>query len=180
MAVTASSGAMDSSPSSTSLNGLDGINVSLAGMQSGFGQFVGVLLADEKWGQQNIGFVLSVGGVAGLLSQLPGGELLDAELVEAASGRTGRDYGLGQRFRDRTLAKPSGGLCCLGAARADRRGPSAGYRSDQPWLSPPLRSCRTAWTESTARLGRGPDDPPGGGVEPAFCALLKHDSCRLR
>ena len=78
MAVTASSGAMDSSPSSTSLNGLDGINFFLAGMQSGFGPFVAVLLADEKWSQQNIGFVLSVGGVAGLLSQLPGGELLDA------------------------------------------------------------------------------------------------------
>src|SRR5258707_517988 len=72
MAVTASSGAMDSSPSSTSLNGLDGINFFLAGMQSGFGPFVAVLLADEKWSQQNIGFVLSVGGVAGLLSQLPG------------------------------------------------------------------------------------------------------------
>ena len=68
MAVTASSGAMDSSPSSTSLNGLDGINFFLAGMQSGFGPFVAVLLADEKWSQQNIGFVLSVGGVAGLLS----------------------------------------------------------------------------------------------------------------
>jgi predicted MFS family arabinose efflux permease len=37
-----------------------------------------VLLADEKWTQQNIGFVLSVSGLAGLLSQLPGGELLDA------------------------------------------------------------------------------------------------------
>src|SRR5258708_12933304 len=78
MAITASSGAMDSSPSSMSLNGLDGINFFLAGMQSGFGPFVAVLLADEKWSQQNIGFVLSVGGVAGLLSQLPGGELLDA------------------------------------------------------------------------------------------------------
>ena len=78
MAVTASSGAMDSSPSSTSLNGLDGINFFLAGMQSGFGPFVAVLLADEKWSQQNIGFVLSLGGFAGLLSQLPAGELLDA------------------------------------------------------------------------------------------------------
>jgi MFS family permease len=47
-------------------------------MQSGFGPFVAVLLADEKWTLQNIGFVLSVSGLAGLLSQLPGGELLDA------------------------------------------------------------------------------------------------------
>jgi predicted MFS family arabinose efflux permease len=78
MAITAASDTIDLSPSSTSLSGLDGINFFLAGMQAGFGPFVAVLLADEKWTQQNIGFVLSVSGLAGLLSQLPGGELLDA------------------------------------------------------------------------------------------------------
>src|SRR5258705_9371918 len=78
MAVIASPDAIGASPSSTSLNGLDGINFFLGGMQSGFGPFVAVLLADEKWTQQNIGFVLSLGGFAGLLSQLPAGELLDA------------------------------------------------------------------------------------------------------
>jgi MFS family permease len=78
MAITTSSDAIDSSPSSTSLNGLDGVNFFLAGMQSGFGPFVAVFLADEKWTQQNIGLVLSASSLAGLLSQLPGGELLDA------------------------------------------------------------------------------------------------------
>src|SRR5262245_22693268 len=78
MAITAASDAIDLSPSRTSLSGLDGINFFLAGMQAGFGPFIAVLLADEKWTQQNIGFVLSVSGLAGLLSQLPGGELLDA------------------------------------------------------------------------------------------------------
>jgi MFS family permease len=78
MAITTSSDAIDSSPSSTSLNGLDGVNFFLAGMQSGFGPFVAALLADEKWTQQNIGLVLSASSLAGLLSQLPGGELLDA------------------------------------------------------------------------------------------------------
>jgi MFS family permease len=77
MAITSASNAIDLAPSSTSLSGLDGINFFLAGMQAGFGPFVAVLLADEKWTQQNIGYVLSVGGLAGLLSQLPGGELLD-------------------------------------------------------------------------------------------------------
>src|SRR5262249_56220083 len=77
MSITAASDAVDLSPSSSSLNGLDGINFFLAGMQAGFGPFVAVLLADEKWTQQNIGYVLSVSGIAGLLSQLPGGELLD-------------------------------------------------------------------------------------------------------
>src|SRR5499427_1640885 len=78
MAITAASDAIDLSPSSTSLSGLDGVNFFLAGMQAGFGPLVAVLLADEKWSQQNIGYVLSVSGIAGLLSQLPGGELLDA------------------------------------------------------------------------------------------------------
>src|SRR6516164_8522330 len=77
MAITAASDAINLSPSSTSLSGLDGINFFLAGMQAGFGPFVAVLLADENWTQQNIGFVLSISGLAGLLSQLPGGELLD-------------------------------------------------------------------------------------------------------
>ena len=78
MSITAASDAIDLSPSSPSLNGLDGINFFLAGMLAGFGPFVAVLLADEKWTQQNIGYVLSVSGIAGLLSQLPGGELLDS------------------------------------------------------------------------------------------------------
>lgn len=78
MAITAASDTIDLSPSSPSLSGLDGINFFLAGMQAGFGPFVAVLLADENWTQQNIGYVLSVGGIAGLLSQVPGGELLDS------------------------------------------------------------------------------------------------------
>src|SRR6478672_10990384 len=78
MAIAASSDALDISPSDISLTGLDWLNFFLAGMQSGFGPFVAVLLAAEGWTQGNIGFVLSAGGFAGLLSQLPGGELLDA------------------------------------------------------------------------------------------------------
>jgi MFS family permease len=77
MAITAASDTLDVSPSSASLRGLDGINFFLAGMQSGFGPFVAVLLADERWTRENIGYVLSAGALAGLLSQLPGGELLD-------------------------------------------------------------------------------------------------------
>jgi MFS family permease len=77
MAITAPSAALAVSPSDTSLSGLDWLNFFLAGMQSGFGPFVAVMLAVGGWSQENIGFVLSVGGFAGLLSQLPGGELLD-------------------------------------------------------------------------------------------------------
>src|SRR5258707_8734967 len=66
------------SPSFASLRGLDGVNLFLAGALSGFGPYVAVYLAEQKWTQQSIGFVLTAGGFAGLLSQLPGGALLDA------------------------------------------------------------------------------------------------------
>lgn len=67
----------DLSPSTASLHGLDGVNLFLAGTLAGFGPYVAVYLADQKWTQDRIGFVLSAGALAGLLSQVPGGELLD-------------------------------------------------------------------------------------------------------
>jgi MFS family permease len=70
--------ALAPSPSVASLRGLDGVNLFLAGALSGFGPYVAVYLAEQKWTQQSIGFVLTAGGFAGLLSQLPGGALLDA------------------------------------------------------------------------------------------------------
>jgi len=70
--------AIEQSPSGTSLRGLDAVNLFLAGALSGFGPYVAVFLAEQKWTQQNIGFVLTAAGFAGLLSQLPGGALLDA------------------------------------------------------------------------------------------------------
>jgi MFS family permease len=66
------------SPSAASLRGLDGVNLFLAGVLSGFGPYVATYLAERNWTQQSIGFVLTAGGFAGLLSQLPGGALLDA------------------------------------------------------------------------------------------------------
>ena len=66
------------SPSVASLRGLDGVNLFLAGALSGFGPYVAAYLAEQKWTPQSIGFVLTAGGFAGLLSQLPGGALLDA------------------------------------------------------------------------------------------------------
>jgi MFS family permease len=60
------------------LRGLDEANLLLAGILSGFGPYVAAFLAEQNWTQQNIGFVLTAGGFAGLLSQLPGGALLDA------------------------------------------------------------------------------------------------------
>ena len=69
--------AAESSPSRASLTGLDGINFFNAAMLAGFGPYVAVYLAEQKWTQENIGFVLTASGLAGLLALMPGGELLD-------------------------------------------------------------------------------------------------------
>ena len=68
----------DLSPAAASLRGLDGVNFFLAGALAGFGPYVAVYLADQKWTQDKIGLALSAGALAGLLTQVPGGELLDA------------------------------------------------------------------------------------------------------
>jgi MFS family permease len=67
----------DVSPTPVSLRGLDWVNFFLAGALAGFGPYVAVYLADQKWTQEKVGFVLSASAFAGLLSQVPGGELLD-------------------------------------------------------------------------------------------------------
>ena len=65
-------------PSEQSLRALDGVNFFVGGALAGFGPYVTVFLGEQNWRQEDIGFVLTVGGIAGLVSQYPGGELLDA------------------------------------------------------------------------------------------------------
>src|SRR5690348_2589539 len=66
-------------PASTlSRRGLDWMNFFLADVQTGFGAFVAFYLAHLGWPQSSIGVVLGVGGIAGVLSQVPGGALTDA------------------------------------------------------------------------------------------------------
>jgi MFS family permease len=91
MATTASLGVAGPLPSNVSLSGLDGVNFVIAGMLAGFGPYVAAYLAAQGWTPQNIGFVLTASGLAGLLSQVPGGELLDvvrAKRAFVAAGAT--------------------------------------------------------------------------------------------
>ena len=74
---TGSLGTADVPASNPSLQGLDRVNFFLAAMLAGFGPYVAAYLANESWSQAEIGLVLSAGSVAALLSQLPGGALLD-------------------------------------------------------------------------------------------------------
>lgn len=61
-----------------SLSGLDWFTFFLGDIQTGFGPFIAVYLATQKWNQTDIGLVLSIGSLASLVAQIPGGWLVDA------------------------------------------------------------------------------------------------------
>src|ERR1700726_5163470 len=69
-------------PSRQSLRGLDWFIFFLANVQTGFGPFIAVYLTTEKWTQGQIGLVLSIGGLVGLIGQMPGGAIVDAARSE--------------------------------------------------------------------------------------------------
>ena len=69
-------------PSRQSLRGLDWFIFFLADVQTGFGPFIAVYLTTQKWTQAQIGLVLSIGGVVGLIGQMPGGAIIDAAKSE--------------------------------------------------------------------------------------------------
>jgi MFS family permease len=71
-----------SQPSRQSLRGLDWFIFFLADVQTGFGPFIAVYLTTQKWTQAQIGLVLSIGGVIGLIGQMPGGAIVDAAKSE--------------------------------------------------------------------------------------------------
>jgi MFS family permease len=58
--------------------GLDWVNFFLADVQTGFGTFVAFYLARLGWSERSVGLALTIGGIAGVLSQIPGGALADA------------------------------------------------------------------------------------------------------
>jgi MFS family permease len=69
--------------------GLDWTNFFIADVQTGFGTYVAFYLADLGWSHGNIGLVLTVGGIAGVVSQIPGGALADAVTWKRALVTTG-------------------------------------------------------------------------------------------
>jgi predicted MFS family arabinose efflux permease len=69
-------------PSPQSLRGLDWFIFFLADVQTGFGPFIAVYLTTQKWTQGQIGLVLSIGGIVGLIGQMPGGAIIDAARSE--------------------------------------------------------------------------------------------------
>src|SRR6516162_6354303 len=61
-----------------SWQGLDWMNFFLADVQTAFGAFVAFYLADLGWSKDHVGLALTVGTLAGVISQIPGGALSDA------------------------------------------------------------------------------------------------------
>jgi MFS family permease len=69
--------AQDAASPNASRYALDWVNFFLAALLMGFGPFVSVHLANRGWTPEGIGLVLTVSGLAGLIAQIPAGELID-------------------------------------------------------------------------------------------------------
>ena len=65
-------------PSRQSLLALSWVNFFLSGMQTAFGPIAAAYLAIHGWTAKDIGFALTIGSTASLVSQVPGGALVDA------------------------------------------------------------------------------------------------------
>jgi MFS family permease len=57
---------------------MDWLNMLVSGMGSAYGAFIPVYLTEQAWTQTHIGFVLTIGTVAGMASQVPAGLIVDA------------------------------------------------------------------------------------------------------
>ena len=64
-------------PSTATLSGLDWLNFFLADVRTGIGPFLAIYLAGYGWDEQRVGIALTVGGIAGILTQTPAGALVD-------------------------------------------------------------------------------------------------------
>jgi MFS family permease len=58
-------------------NAVHALNFFVAAIETGFGPFVSVWLVGRGWSLTEVGIALSIGTVAGLVGQLPGGALVD-------------------------------------------------------------------------------------------------------
>jgi len=65
-------------PSLGTLQGLDWLNFLLADVQTGVGPFLAIYLAGYRWNEESVGLALTIGGIAGILTQTPAGGLVDS------------------------------------------------------------------------------------------------------
>lgn len=78
----ATSAALAREPSGQALRGLDALNAFLADVRDGLGPYLAIYLLaergpDQGWNEATIGVVMTIAGIAGLISQTPAGALID-------------------------------------------------------------------------------------------------------
>src|SRR4051794_30128242 len=64
-------------PSAQSRHGLDWFNFFVADVRTGVGPFVAIYLMDRHWSVAQIGLALTAAEIAGVLTQAPGGAIMD-------------------------------------------------------------------------------------------------------
>ena len=69
---------------SRSVKALSGLNFFLADVRDGLGPFLGIFLIGQGWGADTIGYVMTIGGIAGMLATTPLGALADATRAKRA------------------------------------------------------------------------------------------------
>ena len=77
MTTTDRCGGGEPSCTAASLSGLSWLNFLAALMQTGFGAYLAVYLTTQHWTRTEIGFALSAGAAAAMVSQVPAGMLVD-------------------------------------------------------------------------------------------------------
>src|SRR4051795_6186658 len=65
-------------PSSRSVHGLDWTNFFISDVRTGVGPFIAIYLSNMHWNVAQIGVALTIAEVAGVLTQAPGGALMDS------------------------------------------------------------------------------------------------------
>jgi MFS family permease len=80
---------LDRQVSDASRRGLDLTNFFMADVQVGFGTFLAFYLADLGWSKQDVGLALTVGALAGVAAQIPGGALADGVRWKRALAASG-------------------------------------------------------------------------------------------
>ena len=71
-------GPMGNSSTRSHLAALSAFSFLIAAVQTGFGPFVSVWLTESGFSQRDVGLVLSVGTISGMVGQIPAGVLIDA------------------------------------------------------------------------------------------------------
>src|SRR5260370_4811978 len=87
---TDSSSAMEASPTHVgrAWRALDALNFFLADVRGGPGPYLAIYpLTVQNWNEAQIGVVMSISAIAGLLAVTPGGDLIDAIPAKRASVR---------------------------------------------------------------------------------------------